>query len=118
MIPMKHLYGEWTQEQISLEKKSLRGSIFFLLICVDPNTSHQLQEVDVNKPYENLLYKLGGLNDLLMQQIELEDVMSLLDAAKLEYNKPEFEYKVYRKLILDAGAEIAKLKEVDDAFLL
>lgn len=109
---MQHLYGEFTQSQIAQTKKSLRGSIFFLLLCVDSKTAHEYKNVDVNKCFKGLLLKLGGLNDLLMNQPELVIIMSLLQAAMSEYNNPEFNFKTYRKLILDAGAEVEKLKEV------
>ena len=108
---MKHLYGEFTQNQIVQTKKSLRGSIFFLLLCVDNKTSHEYQGVDVNKSFKGLLLRIGGLNHLLMEQPELITVMSLLQAAMDEYNSPEFDFQTYRKLILDAGAEVEKLKE-------
>jgi hypothetical protein len=109
---MKHLYGEFTQNQIAQTKKSLRGSIFFLLLCVDNKTSHEYKDVDVNKSFQGLLLKLGGMNQLLMNQPELVTVMSLLQAAMSEYNSLEFNFKTYRKLILDAGSEVDKLKEV------
>ena len=109
---MKHLYGEFTQNQISLTKKSLRGSIFFLLLCVDKKTAYEYKEVDVNKCLKGLLLKIGGMNQLFMEPPELVTVMSLLQAAMIEYNNPEFDFKTYRKLILDAGAEVQKLKEV------
>ena len=47
-----------------------------------------------------------------MNQPELVTVLSLLQAAMTEYNNPEFDFQTYRKLILDAGAEVEKLKEV------
>ena len=109
---MRHLYGKFTQNQIKETKKSLRGSIFFLLLCVDYKTAHEYTDVDVNSCFKGLLYKIGGLNHLLMNQPELVTVMSLLQAAMIEYNSPEFNFKTYRKLILDAGSEVAKLKEV------
>lgn len=109
---MRHLYGEFTQNQIAKTKKSLRGSIFFLLLCVDRETAHEYENVDVNKCFEGLLLKLGGMNQLLMEPPELVTVMSLLQAAMIEYNSPEFDFRTYRKLILDAGAEVDKLKEV------
>ena len=90
---MKHLYGEFTQNQIAETKKSLRGSIFFLLLCVDKRTSHEYEEVDVNKSFKGLLLKLGCLNQLLMNQPEIVTVMSLLQAAMSEYNSSEFNYK-------------------------
>lgn len=109
---MKHLYGEFTREQIVQAKKSLRSSIFFLLLCVDKNTSSEYKDIDVNKNFEGLLLKIGGMNELLMNQPELVTVLSLLQAAMMEYNNPEFNFRTYRKLILDAGAEVDKLKEV------
>ena len=87
---MKHLYGEFTQNQISQTKKSLRGSIFFLLLCVDKNTASEYEGVDVNKCFDGLLLKIGGLNDLLMNQSELVIVLSLLQAARKEYNNSNF----------------------------
>lgn len=110
---MKNLYGEFTQTQIAQIKKSLRGSIFFLLLCVDPKTSYEYEDVDINKCFEGLLLKLGGMNDLLMNQPEIVTTMSLLQAALNEFNKSSFDFHIYRKLILDAGAEIDKLKEGD-----
>lgn len=109
---MKHLYGEFTREQIVQTKKSLRGSIFFLLLCVDKNTSSEYKDIDVNKSFNGLLLKIGGMNELLMNQPELVTVLSLLQAAMTEYNNPKFDFHTYRKLILDAGAEVEKLKEV------
>ena len=109
---MKHLYGEFTQEQIVQTKKSLRGSIFFLLLCVDKNTESEYKDIDINKSFKGLLLKIGGMNELLMNQPELVTVLSLLQAAMIEYNSPEFDFQTYRKLILDAGAEVQKLKEV------
>lgn len=109
---MKHLYGEFTSDQISQTKKSLRGSIFFLLLCVDKKTADEYKDVDVKKCFKGLLLKLGGLNEVLMTPPELVTVISLLQAALMEYEKPKFEFQTYRKLILDAGAEVDKLKEV------
>lgn len=109
---MKHLYGEFTRDQIVQTKKSLRSSIFFLLLCVDRKTAWEYEDIDVNKSFKGLLLRIGGLNDLLMHQPELVTVLSLLQAAMTEYNNPEFNFQTYRKLILDAGAEVDRLKEV------
>ena len=108
---MKHLYGDFSENQIAQTKKSLRSSIFFLLLCVDKNTSWEYPDVNVDTCFKGLLFKIGGLNKLLLEQPELVTTMSLLQAALIEYHKPEFDFKVYRKLILDAGAEIDKLRE-------
>ena len=108
---MKHLYGEFSKDQISQTKKSLRGTIYFLLLCVDPKTSWEYKDVDINKCFISLLYKIGGLNKLLFEPVEIVTTMSLLQAAFGELNSPEFDFGTYRKLILDAGAEIDKLRE-------
>lgn len=110
---MKHLYGNFTRQQIAQTKKSLRGSIFFLLLCVDPNTSNEYKEVDVNKCFNGLLLRMAGMNELLMYQPEIVTTMSLLQSALIEFNSPTFNFHTYRKLILDAGAEINKLREED-----
>lgn len=109
---MQHLYGEFTRDQIVQTKQSLRGSIFFLLLCVDKKTAWEYENIDVNKNFEGLLLKISGMNDLLMNPPELVIVLSLLQAAMAEYNKPNFNFRIYRKLILDAGAEVKKLGEV------
>ena len=53
---MKHLYGEFSENQIAQTKKSLRGSIFFLLLCVDPKTSWEYKDVDVNQCFNGLYF--------------------------------------------------------------
>lgn len=108
---MKHLYGKFSMRQISEIKELLRKSIFFCLVCVDEKTSCEIENVDVNKYFDSLMFKISGLNKLLMEQVELVTILSLLQAAKDLYNSDNFKYKMYRKLILDAGSEILKLKE-------
>jgi len=39
--------------------------------------------------------------------------MSLLESALIEYQSECFNYMKYRKLILDAGSEVMRLKEGD-----
>ena len=52
------------------------------------------------------------MNELLLCQPELVSIMSLLQAALNEYVSDDFDFQIYRKLILDAGSEIDNLKEV------
>lgn len=110
---MTSMYGEFSKSQIAETKKSIRSSIYFLLLCVDPDTSSSYINIDVNKTFDNLLYKLDGFNELLLYQQILVDIMSLLKEAQIEYNNPNFDFKKYRKLILDSGAAVLKLKEED-----
>lgn len=109
---MEYKYGDFTSEQITATKEKMRKQIFFLLLVVDPKTSHEYAYVDVDAAFENILTTFGGLNDLLNYPQELVEVMTLLNAAYLEYKASDFEWERYRKLILNAGCTVLKIKEV------
>lgn len=111
---MKHLYGNFKTSQIHETKETLRKNIFFLLLCVDPKTRQEYKKINVNKTFEDIMFKISGLNELLFHPKEVVTVLSLLQSALLEYNNPDFDFKTYRKLILDAGSEVLKIKEVDE----
>ena len=110
---MQHKYGEFTENQMSQTKEYMRKSIFFLLLCVDPNTKYQYQHIDVNEAFRSLLYKLGGMSSIFYEPVEIVSIMSLLECARMEYNSSEFNFQKYRKLILDAGCEVLKIKDGD-----
>jgi len=106
-------YGYYSPAQIHSTKLSIRKSIFFLLLYVDPATREQYLNIDVADAFRNLQYKLNGLNSILLEPPELVETMSLLEAALKEYENDCFLWSRYRKLILDAGSEIMKIKEGD-----
>lgn len=110
---LAHKYGEFTQNQMSETKQSIRRSIFFLLLIVDPKTKDEYKDVNVVAAFSNLLHKLGGMNSVLREPPELVSVISLLEAALIEFTSPDYNWQTYRKLILDAGNEVLKVKEVD-----
>ena len=110
---MNTKYGNYSSAQISSVKQSLQKSIFFLLLYVDPQTREEYKNIDVVGAFRSLQYKLNGLNSILLEPPELVETMSLLESALEEYKKANFEWRNYRKLILDAGAEIMKVKEGD-----
>lgn len=115
METIKYTYGEFTQRQMSETKEKMRKQVFFLLLIVDPNTAGSYDGVCVDDAFKNVLHIFGGLNDLLGYQREFVDVMSLLNAAYIEYRNDNFNWQTYRKLILDAGNAVLKIKEVDNA---
>lgn len=110
---MQTKYGSYSSTQIHSIKLSIRKSIFFLLLYVDPATRQSYPNIDVADAFRNLQYKLNGLNDILLEQPELICTMSLLESALNEYQSECFDWLKYRKLILDAGSEIMRLKEGD-----
>ncbi len=110
---MEHRYGYFSKDQIQLTTKKLQKSIFFLLMLCDPKTNNEFSGVDVNKAFDDLLFKLGGLNHVLFYPPEIVTVISLLEATKREYNSYAFDFSICRKLLLDAGAEIVKIGGAD-----
>lgn len=110
---MKTLYGSYSPTQIQSTKSSIRKSIFFLLLYVDPQTKEEYSDIDVVEAFHNLQYKLNGLNSILLEPPELVETMCLLETALKEYQSDDFDWHTYRKLILDAGAKIMKVKEGD-----
>ena len=110
---MLYKYGEFTDNQIRQTKVYMRKQIFFLLLIVDPQTKDNYPNVDVDEAFSSLLRKFGGLNDILLCPPELVRVVSILEAALKEYHSEDFAYARYRKLILDAGAEVLKIEEVE-----
>ena len=108
---MKTKYGEYSQTQISQIKRSFQKSIFFLLLYVDPETRDNYPNIDINEAFKSLQLRLNGLNSILLEPPELVRTMSYLESALQIYNG-DFDFMRYRKLILDAGAEIMKIKEV------
>lgn len=111
---MKSKYGNFSKSQIQKKKKDIRKNIIFLLSVADPEFKKEYEHIDVNAAFHSLLEELGGLNELLFYPSELVTVMSLLEAALKEYNSSDYEFGRYRKLVLDAGAKVELIKEVDD----
>ena len=113
MEALYYKYGDFSGLQIKEIKEKMRKQIFFLLRIVDPETKSKYQGIDVCSAIENVLRTYGSLNDLLGYPEEFVHVMVMLNAAYSEYQKgPEFNWKVYRKLILDAGHAVLAIKEV------
>ena len=105
-----HKYGEFADMQISEIKEILRKRIFFLLLVAeDLETKTKFPEVNLEQANTTLLWRISGLNDLLGAPKELVTVLSLLEEAKNTINDQNFDFAKYRKLILDAGAEVMKI---------
>lgn len=110
---MKTKYGDITNHQFTSTKSFLQKSIFYLLLYVDPNECIKYQDVDVNKAFQHVFDQLIGFNKILFEPPEIPIVMNCLETALEIYNSEAFDWKHYRKLILDAGAKIMEVKEGD-----
>lgn len=107
MIPYK--YGTFEKEQMEQFKVKLHKELFWLLIYKDPKTCEEYANVNFYKYYEGVMRKIDGLNELLFHPPEIVSIMSLLEAALIETKKEIFNYKAYRKLILDTHALVDKI---------
>ena len=106
---IQHKYGEFSDMQFSEAKQYLRKRIFFLLLVAeDLETREKFPDVDLQLAHTSVLYKISGLNDLLFQPAEVVSALSLLEEAD-KLIKGKFDFATYRKLILEAGAEIDKI---------
>ena len=106
---MKHLYGYFTDKQMDDYKVKLHKELFWLLIYQDPETKDEYPNVDFNKYFDGLMKRMNGLNKLLSYPTEIVAIMSLLEAALIETEKVEFDYQIYRKLVLDAHSLVDKI---------
>lgn len=106
---MDTIYGHFDDLQLEEYKEKLHKEMFWLLLYKDPKTKDEFKNVDFEKYFINLLKKIDGLNALLSYPVEIVSIMSLLQAALNETRSDDFEYKSYRKLILDAHSLVDKI---------
>ena len=99
---MNTLYGSYGDCQLSEYRDKLHNKMFWLLIYKDPKTIDEYAHVDFDKYFRSLMKEINGLNDILLRPPKLIEMMSLLQAAYNETTAKEFNYKAYRKFILDA----------------
>lgn len=110
---MKHLYGNFTANQIAETKKTLHKNIHWLLIYKDPENIGAFEHINVDECFQSIMMRISGLNELLGESPILVTILSILQAARNENLKQPFCYKRYRKLILDAHSLIDKIKDGD-----
>ena len=109
---VKHKYGTFKTKQIRDMKETIRKQIFFLLLLADPATKGQYPDVDIKRAFDNLMFKINGFNSLLSYPSEIVEILSVLESAREELDKPELDFETYRKLVLDVGATVQKIREV------
>lgn len=114
---VNHKYGEFADKQISEIKQILRKRIFFLLLVAEDEVKFgktKFPEINLEQASTALLWRISGLNKLLGEPVEIVTLLSLLEEA-LNNLKTDFDFVKYRKLILDAGAEVLKITSSDES---
>ena len=115
---MQYLYGEFTDEQINKTVISMHSDIHKLLLYKDRNITEQIfnSEEDFVNYFTNLLFRFGGLNELLGEPKEMVSLMSTLQGAYREIRNPKkYKFWRFRRAILNCHGYIkAMFEEVDD----
>lgn len=102
-------YGLYDEAQFASYKKKLHDLLYWLLLYKDPKTRDEFVNVNYNKYFENLMKRIDGFNKLMNYPKEIVEMDNLLESAFIETQKDTFDYKAYRKLVLDAEALIDKI---------
>lgn len=93
---METKFGNIPQIQWDDYKISLAKAVFLPL----PFYEDKYEKLD--DYFDSLLLQIYGLNELLNYDSKVITVITLLEGAKLELHKEDFDMKNYRKSILDA----------------
>lgn len=110
---MKYKYGEFADEQINSNAKFMHGEIHKLLLYKDPKIEFPIfkDDNDFYVYFRNLMYRFGGMNELLDEPDQMVALMSTLQAAYDEVLNADYEWSVYRRLILDAHGYVKAIFE-------
>ena len=113
MDTVKHRYGVFDESQFSEYKKRMQKKIFWLIIYTDPKTREPYKDVDVVSYHKNIMEQISGLNSLMFHPSGVVDILCALESALSILEQDEFNFQGYRKLVLDAGAMMDRLKVGD-----
>ena len=113
MTTINHKYGSFDISQFNKYKERMKKKIFWLIIYTDSKTNEQYQDVDVVAYHKHIMKQISGLNSLLLQSSKIVDILCALETALSILEKEEFDFQSYRKLVLDAGAMMDRLKAGD-----
>jgi hypothetical protein len=103
-------YGDFTSEQLAEYRSKLHGKLFWLLLYKDPNTKDEFGYVDFDTYFLTLMKELNGLGDLLLHPDGLVEMLTVLEAAYKESKETDFNYKIYRKFVLDAHTILDRMQ--------
>lgn len=110
---MKHLYGEFSSEQIQLNSRLMHNEVHKLLLYKDKNIEQEIfaSDEDFIIYFTNLLHRFGGLNELLGCPVQMVALLATLQSAFDMAQSDDFNYCEYRRLILDSHNYIKNMFE-------
>lgn len=112
---MEYKYGTLSSVDLASTTEYMRKQIYFLLLITDPNTQSQYSNINVNDAFDNVLTNFAGVCNAFFHPRILVNIIGALESALMDYKStvytPEtFKNSKCRKLILDAGNEVLRLK--------
>lgn len=90
-----HKYGEFTDDQFEAFKKNLHRWVHWCLIYAE-------EQSNTLDPYMiKIQKKFQALNSVLYYDAKVVEIITLLEAARIEYRDNGYKTPLFRKLILD-----------------
>lgn len=110
---MEYLYGTFSDRQIEVNAKYMHNEIHKLLIYKDNDVTKKIfnSENDFLNYFNNLLFRFGGLNELLGEPDYMVSLMATLQAALDEVTSENYDFHKFRHLILDSHGYIKAMFE-------
>ena len=110
---MDYLYGTFTNEQINETAKKMHNDIHKLLLYKDNKIKDKIFDSDEDfvRYFTNLLFRFGGLNELLGEPKQMVALMSTLQSAFNIATIGTFNFEIFRKAILDCHGYIKSMFE-------
>ena len=105
---METKYGTITQEQLEEYKTQLHAMVHWLLVYKEKNYE------GLDEYFSSILFRINGLNSVLNYPRNMLGLMATLESARLENLSEEFNFKKYRKAVLDAHSIIDKIGEPEE----
>lgn len=103
-------YGELTTEQLNEYKEKLHKKLFWLLLYKDPETKDAYSGTDFDRYFSTLMREIKGLDTIMVHPSGLVEMLCILEAAYDETQKPDYDYSIYRKFVLDAHTLLDRME--------
>jgi hypothetical protein len=109
---VEYIYGDFSFEQVMDYCRAMHSEVHKLLLYKDDNIAEKQFDSDERflNYFSNMLYRFGGLNELLGEPHYMVALMSTLRAAYDECKNANFRFYVFRRLILDAHGYIKSME--------
>lgn len=107
----QYLYGEFSDEQMKANAKLLHAECHKLLVYKDENITEKnfANDAEFMTYFHNLLERIGGMNTLLGEPDMMVSLMSTLQAAYDMCNGDNYDYRRFRRLILDSHGILTQM---------